>query len=57
MKDARSVRHKAEYVVENNLGGIMNWELAADDQQHSLVDTIAVEFAGMESELSSFPPQ
>jgi GH18 family chitinase len=40
-EDPRSVGDKADYVVANNLGGVMVWELAADDQQHSLIDTIA----------------
>ena len=53
----RSVGDKAEYVVANNLGGIMVWELAADDQQHSLIDTIAVKFARMESAPPDFLPQ
>ena len=44
-EDPRSVADKAEYVVANNLGGAMVWELAADDRQHSLLDTIAVKFA------------
>jgi chitinase len=48
-EDPRSVGDKADYVVANNLGGVMVWELAADDRQHSLVDTIAVKFAFMES--------
>ncbi|MBV9264629.1 MAG: glycoside hydrolase family 18 protein [Acidobacteriaceae bacterium] len=48
-EDPRSVGDKAEYVVANNLGGAMVWELAADDEQHSLVDTIAIEFAGVKS--------
>jgi len=53
-EDPRSVRDKAEYVIANNLGGVMIWELAGDDQQHSLLDTIARELAGKESERPSF---
>ena len=56
-EDPRSAGDKAEYVVANNLGGVMVWELAADDQQHSLVDTIAVKFARMESEPPNFLPR
>lgn len=48
-EDPRSVAEKAEYVVANNLGGVMIWELAADDQQHALVNAIAVKLAGVES--------
>ena len=44
-EDPRSVGDKADYVVANNLGGAMVWELAADNHQHSLIDTIAVKFA------------
>ena len=48
-EDPRSVGDKADYVVENNLGGAMIWELAADDEQHSLLVTIANKFALLES--------
>jgi GH18 family chitinase len=48
-EDPRSVGDKANYVVANNLGGAMVWELAADDRQHSLLDTIAGKFDLLES--------
>ena len=48
-EDPQSVGDKADYVVANNLGGAMVWELAADDQRHSLINTLAVKFALMES--------
>jgi chitinase len=41
-EDPQSVTAKANYVMANQLGGIMIWELAADDDQATLVDTIAV---------------
>jgi chitinase len=31
---------KANYVKERNLGGIMIWELAADDRSHSLLNAV-----------------
>jgi chitinase len=40
-EDQQSVTAKANYVTTNQLGGIMIWELAADDGQATLVDTIA----------------
>ena len=36
---------KANYVLANQLGGIMIWELAADDDQDTLVSTIAAVLA------------
>jgi Glycosyl hydrolases family 18 len=56
-EDPRSMRDKADYVVANNLGGAMIWELAADDRQHSLLDTIAVKFALLEPAPRNFLPQ
>ena len=32
---------KANYVLSNQLGGIMIWEFAADDDQDTLVNAIA----------------
>ncbi|HXW14397.1 MAG TPA: glycoside hydrolase family 18 protein [Terriglobia bacterium] len=55
-EDPQSAGDKAQYVIANNLGGVMVWELAADDQQHSLVDTIAVKFAHVESAPPNFLP-
>ena len=40
-EDHESVTTKANYVMTNQLGGIMIWELGADDDQHTLVNTIA----------------
>jgi glycosyl hydrolase family 18 (putative chitinase) len=48
-EDQYSVSIKADYAVANKLGGIMVWELAADDQQHSLLNAIARTFAGNSS--------
>jgi chitinase len=40
-EDPQSLQVKAGYVLENQLGGIMNWHLGADDDQHSLVSALA----------------
>jgi len=40
-EDQQSLGVKADYAIANNLGGIMVWQLAADDQQHSLLSAIA----------------
>jgi chitinase len=40
-EDQESVTAKVNYVIANQLGGIMIWELAADDDQDTLVNTIA----------------
>jgi GH18 family chitinase len=39
-EDQESVTAKANYVMANQLGGIMMWELGADDEQDILVNTI-----------------
>ncbi|WP_423148649.1 glycoside hydrolase family 18 protein [Rubrolithibacter danxiaensis] len=38
--DKRSIALKTEYVMENNLGGIMFWELGLDTPSDGLLDTI-----------------
>jgi chitinase len=38
--DSVSIRHKTEYARENNLGGIMFWQLADDRLQEGLLDVI-----------------
>jgi chitinase len=40
-EDPQSLNAKADYVLSNQLGGIMIWELAADDDEGTLVDTVA----------------
>jgi GH18 family chitinase len=40
-EDQEFVTAKANYVMSNRLGGIMIWALAADDDQDTLVKTIA----------------
>jgi chitinase len=40
-EDPESLTAKANYVLSNQLGGIMIWELAADDDQDTLVNAIA----------------
>jgi len=39
-EDPQSMRAKAAYVRADGLGGVMIWQLAADDAQHSLVDAL-----------------
>jgi chitinase len=39
-EDPQSLRAKADYVRENNLGGMMIWELANDDAKHTLLTTV-----------------
>lgn len=38
--DAESLKRKAEYVNENRLGGVMVWELSADNAKNTLVRTL-----------------
>jgi GH18 family chitinase len=40
-EDPDSLTAKASYMLSNQLGGIMIWELAADDDQDTLVNAIA----------------
>ncbi|HKY12770.1 MAG TPA: glycoside hydrolase family 18 protein, partial [Gaiellaceae bacterium] len=39
--DPRVMKHKAHYVLKNNLGGIMFWELSGDTPDGELIDAIA----------------
>jgi chitinase len=38
--DPESLALKANYVKEQQLGGVMIWELASDDRSHSLLNTV-----------------
>ena len=38
--DPESLGHRAEYIVDQNLGGMMFWELSADDDDNSLLTTV-----------------
>jgi chitinase len=40
-EDPESLTAKADYVLSNQLGGIMIWELAADDSEDTLVNAVA----------------
>ena len=40
-EDPQSLIAKVNYVVSNKLGGVMIWNLAADDRKHTLVKTLA----------------
>jgi chitinase len=44
-EDPESLTAKANYVLSNQLGGAMIWELAADDDQDTLVNTSAAALA------------
>jgi chitinase len=44
-EDPESLTAKANYLLSNQLGGAMIWELAADDDQDTLVNTIAAALA------------
>lgn len=39
--DPESLGHRAQYIVDQQLGGMMFWELSADDSEHSLLNAIA----------------
>lgn len=38
--DPKSLRQKVQYVKDNNLGGIMFWELSGDTENDTLLNTI-----------------
>ena len=40
-EDPQSLTSKADYVLSNDLGGVMIWELSTDDGQHALVNATA----------------
>jgi len=40
-EDPQSLPSKADYVRTNQLGGLMIWELSADDAQHTLLNALA----------------
>jgi chitinase len=44
-EDPQSLNAKADYVLSSRLGGILIWELAADDSQKTLVNTVAAALA------------
>jgi chitinase len=44
-EDPQSLNAKADYALSNQLGGIMIWELGADDDQDTLVNTVAAALA------------
>ncbi len=39
-EDSQSLGLKANYAIMKQLGGLMIWQLSADDEQHSLVSTV-----------------
>lgn len=43
--DAESLKAKVDYVKTQGLGGVMIWELASDDADHSLLDAVTAELA------------
>ena len=38
--DPESIQLKAQYVRDNNLGGVMFWELSCDDRKNSLLNAV-----------------
>ena len=38
--DPESLAHKAQYVNENELGGVMIWELSQDTDDHALLTAL-----------------
>jgi chitinase len=38
--DKRSIELKTKYVIDNNLGGIMFWQLGSDKPKEGLLDVI-----------------
>ncbi len=38
--DPESLKYKVDYVKENNLGGVMAWELSADSPDHALLKAV-----------------
>ena len=44
-EDPESLTAKANYVLSNQLGGVMIWELAADDDRDTLVSAIVAALA------------
>jgi chitinase len=38
--DPESLRHKATYIRDHNLGGVMIWELGQDDERSSLLQAL-----------------
>ena len=41
--DEESIQHKLDYILAEDLGGMMFWELSGDDDQHTLVHQMASE--------------
>jgi chitinase len=39
-EDPESLRYKSDYIRRNNLGGVMVWQIAGDDPQHSLLNAL-----------------
>jgi chitinase len=39
-EDPESLAFKANYTLSNALGGVMIWELGADDARHTLLDAL-----------------
>lgn len=40
-EDPQSLTSKVNYVLSNQLGGVMIWELGADDEEGTLVNAVA----------------
>ncbi len=45
-EDQESIRAKAAYVINNRLGGMLGWQLAFDDADHTLLSTMSFALNG-----------
>jgi hypothetical protein len=56
-EEPESLTAKANYVLSNQLGGIMLWEFAADDDADTLVNAIAAALPQVADDDSSPDPR
>jgi chitinase len=55
-EDPESINHKAAYVRDNGLGGVMIWELSEDDAESSLLNAIHLGLRGEGVKAAPAPP-
>jgi hypothetical protein len=53
--DPQSLGLRADYIVANNLAGVMIWQLSADDAQSSLVNTLSAHLNPLSATPSPMP--
>ena len=44
--DAETLRAKAQYIIDQGLGGVMFWELGGDDDEHTLSQALHAALSG-----------